>query len=137
MILAQLDPRHHTIRYANAGHVPGYLIGDSGEAILEMRFRDLPLGVLRDYEYATSEHTPVKPGHVAAFLTDGITEAMNFDNQEFGRQRAVDIIRMHRVRSSSVVIDKLYQSVQTFTENQTQEDDITMVVCKILGERST
>jgi len=125
-LLAQLDPRHHTLRYANAGHVPGYLLDASGEVILEMGFKDLPLGVLRDYEYSTSDHTPLEPGYIAAFLTDGITEAMNFDNQDFGSQRAVEVIRQQRHRSSTVIIDQLYRSVHTFAQNQTQEDDVTI-----------
>jgi sigma-B regulation protein RsbU (phosphoserine phosphatase) len=134
MLLAQIDPRHHTLRFANAGHVPGYLLNDAGQIILEMKFGDLPLGVLQEYEYASSEHTSLKPGYIAAFLTDGITEAMNFDGQDFGGPRVVEAIQQQRLQSSAVIVDHLYQSVHAFTHNQVQEDDITMVICKMLGE---
>jgi sigma-B regulation protein RsbU (phosphoserine phosphatase) len=131
MILAQFDPRHRTMRYANAGHVPGYQLNDSGEMILEMGFKDLALGVLRDYEYSTSELTTLAPGYILTFLTDGITEAMNFNNMDFGIQRSLDIIHQYKQLSSNDIIDRLYQSVLEFSENQIPEDDITMVICKV------
>jgi len=131
MILAQFDPHHLTFRYANAGHVPGYLLSNSGEVISEMGFRDLPLGVLRDYEYSSNGFAELHPGYVSVFLTDGITEAMNFEKMEFGSQRALDIIQRYQNFSSPEIIDRLYQDVQAFSENQPQEDDITMVVCKV------
>lgn len=131
MILAQIDTRHLTLRYANAGHVPGYLLSNSGEVISEMGYRDQPLGVLRDYEYSSSDHVALYPGYISAFLTDGITEAMNFDNVQFGRQKALEIIQQHRQFSSPDIIDRMYQTVQAFSENQPQEDDITLVVCKL------
>jgi len=131
MILAQIDTRHLTLRYANAGHVPGYLLSNSGEVISEMGYRDQPLGVLRDYEYSSSDQVALYPGYISAFLTDGITEAMNFDNVQFGRQKALEIIQQHRQFSSPDIIDRMYQTVQAFSENQPQEDDITLVVCKL------
>jgi sigma-B regulation protein RsbU (phosphoserine phosphatase) len=137
MILAQFDPRHHTLRYANAGHVPGYLLNTSGEMKVEMGFRDLPLGVLRNYEYSTSDLFELSPGFISVFLTDGITEAMNFDNMQFGRQRALEIIREYRQNSTIDIIDRLYQAVQVFSENQPLEDDITLILCKILDTHST
>jgi sigma-B regulation protein RsbU (phosphoserine phosphatase) len=128
--LAQFDPRHQTLRYANAGHVPGYLFSSSGEVLEEMSFKDLPLGVLRGYKYSTSEPIPLEPGYVTAILTDGITEAMNFNNEVFGSQRAIDLISQHFQLDAIDIINRLYQSVQDFSENQAQEDDITMVICK-------
>jgi sigma-B regulation protein RsbU (phosphoserine phosphatase) len=130
MILAQFDPRHQTLRYANAGHVPGYLLNSSGEVLEEMSFKDLPLGILRGYNYSTSEPIPLQPGYVTAILTDGITEAMNFNNEVFGSQRAIDLILQHCQLDAIDIINRLYQSVQDFSENQAQEDDITMVICK-------
>lgn len=131
MILAQFDTRHLTLRYANAGHVPGYLLSNSGEIISEMGYRDLPLGVVRDYEYSSSDYAALYPGYISTFLTDGITEAINFDNMQFGRQKALDIIRQHRQFSSPDIIDRMVQAVQAFSGNQAQEDDITLVVCKV------
>jgi sigma-B regulation protein RsbU (phosphoserine phosphatase) len=137
MILAQFDPRHHTLRYANAGHVPGYLLNDSGEIIMEMGFRDLPLGVLRNYEYSTSDLFELNPGFISVFLTDGITEAMNFDNMEFGRKRAVQLVQEYRQHTTMEIIDRLYHSVHSFSGNHRLEDDITLVLCKILDNHST
>jgi sigma-B regulation protein RsbU (phosphoserine phosphatase) len=131
MILAQFDPHHLTLRYANAGHMPGYLLSNSGEIVLEMGYRDLALGVLRDYEYSSSDHADLFQGYISVFLTDGITEAMNFENMQFGKQKALSLIQQHRQFSSLDIIDKMYQAVQAFLDNQAQEDDITLVVCKV------
>jgi sigma-B regulation protein RsbU (phosphoserine phosphatase) len=132
MILVLLDPSSYSLTYACAGHVPGYLIDKKGEISSTMGYRGMPLGVLRDYSYSSSERISLHPSDVVVLLTDGITETIAPDNEEFGSQRAVDLI--HRVRNQPAVdiVEHLYQAVKTFSKNRTLEDDVTSVICKVL-----
>jgi sigma-B regulation protein RsbU (phosphoserine phosphatase) len=132
MILALLDLRKYSLTYSSAGHVPGYLINNKGEISSTMGYQGIPLGVLREYAYSTSENIKLHPGDIGVFLTDGITETITPDNVEFGSQRALDLI--HRVRDQPAVsiVEHLYQTVKTFSKSRTLEDDVTSVICKVL-----
>jgi sigma-B regulation protein RsbU (phosphoserine phosphatase) len=132
MILASLDPRNLLLTYSCAGHVPGYVIDNAGEVSSVLGYTGIPLGVLRDYEYESSEKIQLNPGDIVVLLTDGITEAITPDNEEFGSRRAIDLVHHSRTQPAADILDHLYQAVQSFSNHQFQEDDITSIICKVI-----
>jgi phosphoserine phosphatase RsbU/P len=64
-------------------------------------------------------------------FTDGVTEAVNADGQEFGAERAIDIVRLRRQSSARELVEGLAEAVRTFCGEERQRDDITAVVCKL------
>src|SRR5918993_686237 len=86
-----LDPPNKILSYPNAGHNPPFLIDVNGEVHFEER-GGVPLGMFRDsryYEY----FAPIQPGQIFVLYTDGVTEAMNSDGEEYGRDRLADAVR--------------------------------------------
>ena len=73
----------------------------------------------------------LKPGQLFAFVTDGITEAMNENNELFGEQKLTELL-LHRSQSrSSDIVNEIWSAVNTFRGSAEVNDDMTMVVVKV------
>jgi len=131
LILARLDPDEGSLVYASAGHVPAYLLNRSGKVDYVMESTGLPLGFQKDYEIKNSKPIKLTPNDIAVFFTDGIMEAQSPDGEEFGFDRALDLIKCMQQTSSHQIIETLYRGIRSFTTNNSQEDDITSVILKV------
>ncbi|MBN1562191.1 serine/threonine-protein phosphatase, partial [candidate division KSB1 bacterium] len=130
LILVQLDLKKRQIIYAGAGHVPGYIINDKGEIKLELESTGVPLGFLKNQTYQNSQVIPIAAADMLIFLTDGIIEACNDDDAEFGLQRIIESLQNCHKMSSYDTIEQLYQQVFSFTGNRPPLDDMTALICK-------
>lgn len=137
LLLARLDPRTRTFTYASAGHAPGYLLGPDGAVRDRLPSTGVPLAVLQDSTYEAGEPHTLRPGEMVLLLTDGITEAHGLDEQLFGAERALDVVRAHRDRPAREAIHALYEAVRAFCGPQAQCDDMTAIVIKVGDERAT
>ncbi|HQJ74511.1 MAG TPA: PP2C family protein-serine/threonine phosphatase, partial [Bacteroidota bacterium] len=70
-------------------------------------------------------------GDLFVFYTDGIIEAMNKDNEEYGEERFIKIINENSNNSSKEIIKNILQDVKKFIGKASQHDDITLLVIKI------
>jgi sigma-B regulation protein RsbU (phosphoserine phosphatase) len=131
LIFARLDPKNNLLEYVSAGHIPAYLIKNSGEKDEILESTGIPLGVLKDYTYLTSNPIKLAPGDILALITDGIVEARLVDEEEFGYDRTLDVIKSDRQATSEQIVERLYQTARSFENYQTQEDDITSIICKV------
>lgn len=131
LILARLDPDRKILDYANAGHIPAYILNSAGEVISTLKSTGIPLGFLATEKYFRSESIPLSSGDVLTFLTDGITEAHANDESEFGDERAVEVICQRQSETARQIVDHLHQAVCEFTGKQVLEDDITSLICKV------
>jgi PAS domain S-box-containing protein len=136
LMLIQVDPRTRSIEYAGAGHLPGYLLRGAGEVELVMGSTGPPLGLLADAEYATCGPIAYADGDAIVLFTDGVTEAEDADGQEFGAERALNTVRLHRRSGARELVEKLAETVRGFCGEQRQRDDITTVVCKLGAQES-
>lgn len=130
MIFTVLNPREKSLVYVSAGHVPGFLLDNSGTVNYKMESTGIPLGFIHDYNYETSETIKLPQESTLVLLTDGITEALSPDDVEFGEQRALDQIRANKKVPAKQILKQLYEAVLSFSNNN-QADDITGIVCKI------
>jgi PAS domain S-box-containing protein len=131
MIFLRLDPNQMQINYVNAGHVSGYLMEKNGAIRSELESTGIPLGIMKHYQYETSEMIPLRPEDMIILLSDGIMEAHALDNTEFGVDRTLDVIRRNKKKCAADIVKNLYSEVNRFCENQPQEDDITSIICRI------
>lgn len=131
LALARLDPVTKTLDYANAGHMPTYLLNQHGKIYQTLSSTGIPLGIVRDYQFTTAESIQLSCADILFFLTDGITEAQASDESEFGFERAVQVIRKHRHAPAKDIMQSLYKTVRSFANHQAQEDDITSIICKV------
>jgi len=125
-----LDATNRTLVYSNAGHNPPLLLDVDGSA----RFVEqggLPLGMFRDtryYEY----YLTFKPGQVLVLYTDGVTEAFNPLEEEFGRDRLVESVRRASPLSAREMIDAVQRDIFQWTDGRGAHDDVTFFVIKAL-----
>ena len=124
----ELDIKKHTFTFCNAGHNPPYKINKEGK-FEELEVGGIILGMIANMAYETAE-VSMKPGDRIVMFTDGITEAMDVKNDEFGEERLKAVIEKRPKASAQELMEKISSEVKSFSEGMPQADDITMVVVK-------
>ena len=129
LTLARLDPRTRELVYASAGQ-RGYILDPSGD-VTTLDSTSLPLGIDSRLEVPSAPSLTLRGGQVAAFFTDGVTEAESPNQGRFGTERALDVIHTYRDMPAREIIRMLHQAIGEFTHHRPQRDDITIVVVKV------
>ncbi|MBN2012084.1 SpoIIE family protein phosphatase [candidate division KSB1 bacterium] len=125
------DSSKHTFTYTNAGHNYPIIRKKDGTCKYLMS-ADLIIGVQEEYAYR--EHTiKLDHGDVLVLYTDGITEAINSQRDEFSDQHLIDTICCHEMYSAEELRNHIYDEVLHFTGEESQYDDITLIVLRVLG----
>ncbi|MBN1191786.1 MAG: SpoIIE family protein phosphatase [Dehalococcoidales bacterium] len=125
-----LDPRLMMLTYVSAGHNPPIMLGQGGNEIVLLKARGVALGVIPDI---TLEEKEIKLDHgdVVVLYTDGVTEAINSSEEQFGQDRVIAVTEKYRHLSASEIMEHIKQEVLDFSEGQPQFDDITLLILKI------
>jgi len=122
MLYAVLDPASRTLRFASAGHLRPLLIEGSDTRFLETE-RGLPLGI-GPGEYSEAE-VRLAPGSRLLFYSDGITEATNPEDDEYGAERLEQHFRRTDASAESILED-----VRSFANGAGLHDDATVILLK-------
>ncbi len=117
-------------RYASAGHDPTILARAGGEVEMLMP-TGMPLGLMPDATYTGSE-TSLEIGDSLVMYTDGITEAANPEQEEFGRERLIEVCREHHAESPKELASSIEEVVDAFVEGVPYHDDRTLVIVRRL-----
>ncbi len=128
LFCATLDPDGH-FTYINAGHNPPVLARANGEAET-LTTKSVLLGAFDFVEYKPRQ-TRLAPGDVVVMYTDGVTEAVNADNQMFGDERLEKLVREGAHLGAEEIKQWIMDEVLNFTAGLPQGDDITMIVLKM------
>ena len=131
LLLCGIDVPSRRLSYANAGHVPGYLLDRNGDLKLVLESTGIPLGIIGSATYDSHLGIALEPGDLVVLLTDGITEAEDPSGDFFGAERALEIVRDRRHESAREIVQHLYQATRDFAQNPIQADDVTVVVFKV------
>ena len=124
-----LDLRDGTFRYCNGGHNPPRLIrGDSRVEALPTT-GNVVLGVFPGHDYADGE-VRLAPGDALFLYTDGITEAQNAHNEEFGEERLDEKLSSLNQATARDVVNGVVDAVHAFAEDTPQSDDITCIALR-------
>jgi sigma-B regulation protein RsbU (phosphoserine phosphatase) len=132
LLLAVLHAPSHTLAYSSAGHTPGYLLDGRGAVKSELPATGLPLGLFPDSVYETRTRLGVEPGDILVLLTDGVTDCGTPEEELFGAERALEVIRSSLGARSSDVVEGLYRAVRAFEKGGAQRDDVTTVIVRRL-----
>ena len=132
MLLVSLDPATRTLYYANAGHPEGYVLNAQGRVTLNLKRSGVPLGISPVTEYPPAQRVQLNPGDIVVLVTDGIDEAVSPDEQLFGTERMLKVLRDHSSSSAAELVEALYVAVRQFSGDTPQLDDATAVVVKVL-----
>lgn len=128
LFAAVLDPQTGNLTYINAGHNPP-LLGRADGTITQLTSGGLPLGLLpmADYEVST---TNLNAGDALIVYSDGVSEANNIREEEFGMDRLTDVFRRNLGASAAGIRDKVESALSAFTQTAPANDDITLVIVK-------
>ncbi len=127
------QPELGQISYANAGHNPPLLLRQNGSSAL-LTDHGMALGVLPDIDFQTYT-IPFLPGDTLLLYTDGVTEAMNEDLDEFGLKRLEQAAKLLHHRDATQIAHSITSAIQHHAGNTPQFDDVTLVVVKRDGNR--
>jgi sigma-B regulation protein RsbU (phosphoserine phosphatase) len=131
---AVLNTQDGTLTYCNAGHNPPYKVGADQSITPLERTGGLALCLVKDFPYTDKQITLAPQDSVFVF-TDGITEAMNNERNEYTEERLVALLEPLTHASPATLIDKVIQSVDTFANGAPPSDDRTMLAVQYLGPR--
>ena len=128
LFYAILNKEDHELIYCNAGHNSPYLFSP-GKEPKRLSEGGIVAGIIPEYIYE-EETTELAPDDVFILFSDGVTEAMNFSDQEFGEERLENSIRKNLHLPAEEIIKEIFKDVEVFTKGAPQSDDITMVIVK-------
>ena len=129
LFYAILNAKERKLRYVNAGHNPPLLIRNGGE-VESLRTRGIALGVTHYIDLQEAERI-LRPGDTIVFYTDGVTEAINVEEEAFGERRLIEIVRENSNLPARGIIGKVEEAVVAFAGKEPQFDDITLLVLKV------
>jgi serine phosphatase RsbU (regulator of sigma subunit)/pSer/pThr/pTyr-binding forkhead associated (FHA) protein len=115
------------LSYCNAGYIAPLLIGPTGVRRLETGGAVIGLLDLATYEQETVK---LDPGDILVICSDGVSEAVNVEGEEFGTARIQEEIERSSGASPSELIERITASVSMFTAGAPQNDDITVMVIR-------
>ncbi len=131
LFYGELDRTMLQLRWVNAGHDPAFLFDAHTGQFQVLKGKGMALGIFDDAGYVQSE-MGVLPGQALIIGTDGIWETHNPEGEMFGKDRLKDIIRSHAESSAAEIVQHIMSALEQFRYPLKKEDDVTLVVIKIV-----
>jgi sigma-B regulation protein RsbU (phosphoserine phosphatase) len=133
MILALFDLNSRKVTICRAGHNPALVASNGRVSFLKLKGIGLGLepGLIFGHELEMFDEE-LKPGKLFLFYSDGLTEAMNENREEFGEERVLDSIKNYHATSASTLQHNMIGALKRFRGSAEQNDDVTLVIVKSL-----
>lgn len=131
LFLAVLEPRNMMLRYSSGGHNPPILLRSDGRTDL-LEEGGLPLGAFDFGDYPEGT-THLEQGDLLFLYTDGVTEARNLDDEEFGTERLERLLRAQARAAVADLLASVREEIRTFCGRDEADDDITLLALRVAG----
>jgi sigma-B regulation protein RsbU (phosphoserine phosphatase) len=133
LFLASFDPISRTLTYCNAGHNPPLVLRSAdGDGAFWLNPTGAAIGLVETVAFQ-AQTVKLQPGDVLLLYTDGVPEAMNAQEEMFGYERLAHALRLWGGAPAMDIIRGIRQELERFTQSASQSDDVTLVVCRIVG----
>jgi len=129
LMYARLIWQSGLLTYVNAGHNPALHYQKQSGQLTELKLTGLPLGIIDETPYEQRQ-IQIEPGDFIVFYTDGVTEAMNETNEEFGMDRLVKAIRSSVDLPAEDMANAIEAAVHDFTGIAPAFDDFTLLILR-------
>jgi sigma-B regulation protein RsbU (phosphoserine phosphatase) len=126
-----LDVNTKEFRYVNAGHNPPFLLRADG-SIERLDVGGIILGLMKTLAPYQEGSVTLGSGDVVVMFTDGVSEAMNAEEEDFTEDRLEQVLKKVRTLSPSEIIEQIQLALEEHTQGTPQSDDITMLVLRAL-----
>jgi sigma-B regulation protein RsbU (phosphoserine phosphatase) len=134
--LAVYDPGKRELRYVDAGHNPPLILRRSSCSVEILAEGGLLLGITRDTEYAEGI-LEVAEGDLLFLYTDGVSEAMDENGEEFGEKRIAAFMEEHCASSLEAMVSGLESEILEYRGTESFDDDFTVLSVRFTGEEGT
>jgi serine phosphatase RsbU (regulator of sigma subunit) len=128
LFIGELDPLTGRMSYINGGHNPPIVARANGDLTL-LDSGGMPLGLMAVADYEMGEFS-MSPGDGIIVYSDGVSEATNLADEEFGMERLTDVVAKSIGLSAAGIRDKVESALSSFTQSAPPNDDITLVIAK-------
>ena len=128
-----IDSEDKLIEYARAGHAPSLYYNNKEKKASFFKNKGLGLGIIRGdtyKNYIQQSSLLYKAGDVLVLYTDGITEAQNEENEEYGYERLLTIVEKNAGNDAQNIQEKIIEDLYDFCKNNLLQDDYSLVVIK-------
>jgi len=132
ILLGILNIRSGELEYCNGGHLPAFRLPTDG-AVMELEMpAGIALGVMEDYVYQ-SKKIVLEQGEAILLYTDGVTEAMNHEEELFSDERLKLSLSRLREKGLDELVHGVKSEIESFSKGTAQSDDITMLALRYFG----
>ena len=132
LFFAILDLQANMLSYANAGHEHPIVLSLDG-SVNRLVTGGIMLGMIDNFPFQ-DDAVEIKPGDIMVIFSDGVTEAMNRDEAQFGETQLRETIIAHRGEDAATLLESIVDTVKSHVGAAPQMDDITILVVKRLKE---
>ena len=130
LFFGEYDDRRERLRYVNCGHLPGLLLRADGR-VERLESTCTVLGLFQAWECSVAEQL-LHANDLLALYSDGVTEAFNDADEEFGEERLIEALRQHRGLPPEQATRAVLDEVRAFSPRE-QHDDMTLIIAKHNG----
>ncbi|MGA8596834.1 MAG: SpoIIE family protein phosphatase [Bryobacteraceae bacterium] len=127
---ATYNPATRELRYVNAGHNPPMLIGRGAADVQRLEAGGLVVGLMPRANYE-EQSIVFKRGDVLLTYTDGISEAMTVDDEEWGEERMLAAAQAAQNEPAGEILQAIFRAADDFTAAAPQHDDMTLLIMKL------
>jgi sigma-B regulation protein RsbU (phosphoserine phosphatase) len=132
LFYSELDARTNELTYINGGHNAPILVRTTGE-VTRLDIGGFPVGITPDGNYREG-WAQMEKGDVLVIYSDGASECLDEQGEEFGEARMIEIIQKHRQRTAAGIRDRIEQALTQFAGKAKSVDDLTLVIVKRKSE---
>ncbi len=132
LFFLEIHPLEKRLRWVRAGHDPAIFYDSERNEFEALTGGGMALGIIPDYHFIDNERRGWHSGDVILISTDGISETRNKQGDMFGTDRLREVVRNHALKPAVNILESVINSVAQFRGDSPQEDDITLVVMKLL-----
>ncbi len=135
MFICMYDLKQGRLEYCNAGHNPPVIGNAEGQyAFLDVKEANAPIGLWPDLEYV-GEEMDLPSGGIMLLYTDGLNEAENRQQEQYGKDRIIQLMTSHASLSMRDIIEALKADTDQFRDGAEQNDDLTMLAFRITNRQ--
>jgi sigma-B regulation protein RsbU (phosphoserine phosphatase) len=129
LCIVSFDEATRSLQYTNAGHLPLLVFRVESQTIEQVDMEGLPIGIDRASAYHM-KNVSLDPGDIAVLYTDGITEALNQEGEQYGQKRLASVVSGNYSKKAEELKNLIQKDLSDFTGFAKQHDDQTLVILK-------
>ena len=133
LFYAVIDTNTKSVKWVRAGHDPAIIYDPKSDIFEELQGpTGIPIGVVPEWSYEENEKAGLEKGQIIVLSTDGINETFNPQNEMYGKEPVLNTIRQNKNGTAEEILEAIFADLNHFRKGLDLQDDITLIVIKIM-----